>query len=262
MFGCHECEENQIDDGRPDDIAVSQGTETYIGMMEKCGTPQIEAQPHRSDHRHAFDLGCFPPVEIIAIHADEREADHESGPQNGSEPVDAEKWNEHRAAYRSDKEQDEKHHQCQQPGHDPVYIFPLREKRGIDRGYAAQLDGAIDHKIYIAEENSHIADRSEPELNGRIARECSLHPEPSGHQTGRHEDGNARCHGAYHICGDQHHSRYQQLDSVGVPELDAEHHGEIYRHADEGGIAGHQNIFLHQSRGADHVGGGCKIDPS
>ena len=46
----------------------------------------------------------------------------------------------------------------------------LGEKCGVDGGDAAELDNAVDYYIDVAEEDGHVSDGCEPQLNGGVAR--------------------------------------------------------------------------------------------
>ena len=141
-----------------------------------------------------------------------------------------------------------------------MHVFPLREKCRVDRGKSAELYGPVDHKIDIAEEYRHVACRSQPELDGGVAHECGPHPEPSGKEAGHYQHTDRLGVGAYHVGSDQSRATDEQSGPVGEAEFQPEHDGEINRHAHKRGISGHQYILLHQSRSANHVGGGGKVD--
>ena len=222
-------------------------------MVQECGAPQVYAQAQqRQQGGHAY-LGGLPPVVEVAVHAYKCDAQHEAGPQHRAYPVDAEQGDIERGVHGSHQYHHHHHHQSQQGGHHHVHILPLCEEGGVDRGDAAELDGAVDHDIHVAEEDGHVAHRREPQLYGGVAREGGLHPEPARYEAGGHQHGHRVGVGAYHVGGDEHHAAREELYAVGVAELDAEHHGEVYGHAYKRGIAGHEDVFLHQCRRAHHI---------
>ena len=183
-----------------------------------------------------------------------------NGPKQRADPVYAQKRDKHRSAYGTHTYKHQQYHKREQSGHDTMHILPLREKCGVDSGDTAELNHTVYNDIDITEENSHVTDGSQPKLDGRVACKSRLHPEPSGYKADcdkqRHRGGMR----AYHICRDQHNSRYNQLRSCREPELYPEHHGKVDGHTHKRCITRHENIFLHQSRRADHIGSGSQID--
>ncbi len=135
-------------------------------------------------------------------------------------------------------------------------------ERRVDSSYAAKLDHAVDYEIDVAEEYGHISHGSEPELNSGVAGESGLHPEPSGNETCGHQEGSVFDVSTDIVGSHQHDSRRDELSSCGEAELNAKHDREIDRHADQRGISRHEDIFLHQRCGADHVRGRGQVKTS
>ena len=259
MLGGHQCEENQVYQCSPYDIAVCQSLKRDVWMMEKCRPPEIDGKADYPQGGRADDFLSFPPVIEIAVHAYESEAQHDDAPQRGAYPVDTQQRYLHGTFDGLYKYQYHYHHQHEQAAHYPVHIFPLRDESCVDGCDAAELNHSVDDKIDIAEEYRHITHRSEPELDCRIAHKCRPHTKPTRGKAGGDQQGDTCRMGADEICRDKSRCAHEQSNTVGKPELQPEHHGKIYRHPDQRRISGHQYVFLHQSRRADHIGGGGKI---
>lgn len=180
-------------------------------MMEKRCPPKIYAETRESEKRGAPDFHGVPPIEVIAIHADEGEAHHKASPKHRPDPVDAEQRYEHRSAYRFHKYHHHYHHQGKQSDHYPVHAFPLGEKRRVYGGYPAELDNAVNYYIDVAKEYRHIPDWRQPKLNSGIAGEGCLHPEPPGYKTCDNQKWDTGSMGAYHVCGNQDNAGNKQL---------------------------------------------------
>lgn len=123
--------------------------------MARHASPSSEAKAY---------LARIPPVVEVAVYAHECETEHEYSPQCGADPVDSEQRDEEWRPYRPKADNGQKHHQREESRHDPLHVFPLCEKRGVDRRNAAELDYAVDHNIDVAEKYGHVACRSQPQI--------------------------------------------------------------------------------------------------
>ena len=255
----YEREEHEVDGRCAHHIAARQRPQAHVGMVQERRPPQVDAETDYPQQHRGAHLGRVPPVEVSAVHAHEREAQHHHAPQRSPYPVDAEQRDIHRRAHRPDEDDCHEHHHGKQARHYPVHVLPAGEECRVHGGYAAELYGAVNHQIHVAEEHRHVAYGRQPQLYGGVAGEGSLHPEPAADEARPHQHRHVRGVGAHRVGSYQHRPRREQLRAVGVAELDAEHNREVHRHAYERRVAGHEDVLAHQRRGAGHVVGGGEI---
>ena len=100
MLGGRKGEEDEIDAGSANHIAVGERPERHIRMMKKGGAPQVKRKTCQTEQRREPDLRRLPPIVVAAIDAYINEAQHEDAEQDGANPVDAEQGYIHGASHR------------------------------------------------------------------------------------------------------------------------------------------------------------------